>query len=142
LYDGLVDLTPEEEQAIRRAAVEAGLDFVRVFGSAVSSPRRARDIDLAIGSRELAPDALAAFSEAVERALKKPVDLVQLRSGLSPLLVREIAARSEALWEATGGRSRYAELIDRLLAVAEDEILSFPPELRAEAVARVQRRLE
>lgn len=134
-------LTPAQEQAILKAAETARLDFVRVFGSALASLSNARDLDLAIGARELGIDDLSLFADTIERALGKPVDVVQLRSGLGPLLVREIATKSQPLFEGQEGRDRYAELIDRLMAVAEDEILSNPPELRQEALDRVQRRL-
>ncbi|HLB58620.1 MAG TPA: nucleotidyltransferase domain-containing protein [Bdellovibrionota bacterium] len=117
------------------------LDFVRVFGSAATS-KKPRDIDLAIGTKPLTLALNSRFIAAMEKVFKKDIDVVHLKPGLSPTLVLEIAKNSKPIWEKEDvGRSRYADLIDRLVAIAQDERLSFPKELRIESAKRVHRRL-
>ena len=118
------------------------LDFIRVYGSALVAIRTARDVDFAVGCRPLDVEELDDLRAALEEAFQRPADVVQLRSGLSPLLVREIAAHSQPLFESAAGRARYAELIDRLFAVAEDELLAYPIELRDEALRAARGRLD
>ena len=136
-----MELTPEKLAAVARVAEQARLDFILLFGSALDRPEGARDVDLAVGAGRLGLQELTDLKDRLEAILRKPADLVPLRPGLSPVLVREIACRSRMLWASEAGRARYAELIDRLLAVAEDDLLSCPRELRDEALRSVQERL-
>ena len=131
-----------QKKRIGAIARRHGLQFVRIFGSGARSLERARDIDLVVDGKSLA---FSDFSELVgqfEAIFNKPVDLVRLHSDLSPVLIQEIARESVPLWEELrSGRIAYASLIDRLHAVAADEMLSYPQELRAESIRAVQRRL-
>ena len=138
-------LSTKQKAAISAAARKAGLDFIRLFGSATQSLSAARDLDLAVGSRPLSLAQLSLLVSAFEKIFNKPVDVVQLgqlRRGSSPWLIKEIGARSIALWEKPkSGRSAYVESIEPLLAIAEDEILAFPKELKRESLRLAQRRL-
>jgi predicted nucleotidyltransferase len=135
-------LTAKQTEALARTARRAGLKFVRLFGSAVCSPATARDIDLAVGLDFRNFASMTKFQDEAAAIFRKPIDLVQLRPGLSPLLLREIGSQSLLLWEAPlGGRECYIELMDRFLAIAHDELLGFPPELRKCSLSATQRML-
>ena len=80
--------------------------------------------------------------DELSKVFSKPIDLIELRRELPPLLVREIAQTSVPLWERPGsGRAKYAELIVPLMAIADDERISLTLELRLESVRSVQKRL-
>lgn len=135
-------LTPAQYSAIRKAAFHAGLDFVRFFGSSLQSLTGARDIDVIIGAKPLTLDALSKFSSALEKLFKKPIDIIQLRSNLSPTLILEIARTSAVIWEKPRtGLITYIELIDKLVAVAADEKLAFPAELQKLSIKQRSRSL-
>jgi predicted nucleotidyltransferase len=135
-------LQSEQYTALTRIAADHGLEFIRLFGSGLHSVDKARDIDLVI---DRIISELPRFSELVgelSKVFSKPIDLIELRRELPPLLVREIAQFSLPLWERPGtGRAKYAELIVPLMAIADDERLSLTPELRLESVRSVQKRL-
>ena len=126
-----------------RAARKAGVSFIRVFGSSVrSNISLPRDLDIVI-SKPLTFSVLSRFTGCLEKIFGCSIDIVQLKPGLSPLLVREIAKESSVIWESPKvGRKAYAQLMDRLLAIAEDELLSYPPELRALSIKLTQRKLD
>ncbi len=127
---------------IEAVALDLRLDFIRVFGSALRDLHTARDVDFAVGCGRLDVEELDRLRAALEESFHRAADVVQLRPGLPPLLVREIATHSQPLFESAAGRARYAELIDRLLAVAEDELLACPVELRDEALRAARGRLD
>jgi predicted nucleotidyltransferase len=137
----LMELQSDQKERVGRAAAGVGLDFDRLFGSFLKSPEGDLDVDLAVGASPLDLEGRSRFVSACEDIFGRPVDLVGLRPGLPPLLIREIACRSAPLWESGRGRERYAVLVDRLLAVAEDDLRAVPDSLREEAFRRVQERL-
>jgi len=127
---------------LARAGRKFGLDFIRLFGSGTGSIARARDIDIVFGEKKLDAGELSEFQSDLTSLFGKPVDLVHLCSDLPPRLVIEIASTSTALWNApAGGREKYAVLMDRLQAIAQDEELAFTPEMRKISISIANRRL-
>lgn len=134
-------LDKKQRKIMDAICLKSKLDFVRIFGSSLST-KKSRDIDLVIGTKLLKLPEYSNFVSEMERIFKKKIDVIQLRSGLSPTLIIEIAKYSRQIWEKEKvGRAKYAELIDHLVGIAQDEKLSFPKELRKEAAKRVNRRL-
>ena len=118
-------LSPKLQNAAGKIAKGYGLEFIRVFGSSLLDFEKARDVDLAVPPVSGGFRRYSALVGEFERAFGKPVDLVMLNRDLSPTLVLEIAGNSKALWEAPKkGRERYADIMDPLCAVAQDEVLA------------------
>ncbi len=128
---GAPGLSEQSQLRLAEIAEAFGLQFIRVFGSYAERPEAARDVDLVIDRKIERLEERARLESDLQLVLGKPVDLVELAAGAPPLLARQIGKHSSALWERDGtGRARYAELLEPLLAIAEDERLSLPPELR------------
>ncbi len=131
-----------QQKELKRLGQKYRLDFIRLFGSAVVSKEKARDIDIAIGLRFLSLSERSEFIASLEKIFKKKIDLIVLSTRLSPLLIQEIGCHSIPLWEKPrSGRLVYAELMSKLMAIAEDERLSFSQKLRNESIKTAQRRL-
>ena len=128
-------LTKSEKTSIQKVAKENKLDFIRIFGSYPRTKKTSRDIDLVIGGAPLTLKSFSLLHSAFQKIFKKPVDLIQLRPDLSPRLVIDIAKYSIPIWEKPGvGLKYYADLMDRFMPIAQDELLSYPPELKMESI--------
>ena len=136
-------LTPQQYARLDQIARSHNLQFVRMFGSAAKSLKKARDVDLAIDRKIENLGELTQLMDELSKLFVKPVDLIELSGDVPPLLSREIGKSSVALWEREQtGRYCYAELIDKLLAISEDERLSLTMELREASIRSVQRKLK
>src|SRR3990167_624234 len=93
---------------LKRAAQQAGLTYVRIFGSGAKELKFARDVDLVVNGKKINFSHYSALIGSFEKVFNKPVDLIFLRRGLSPRLVLEVAATSKPLWEGPRGREDYA----------------------------------
>ncbi|MEK6704369.1 MAG: hypothetical protein AABZ06_01135 [Bdellovibrionota bacterium] len=134
-------LRMKERNALEALANKLGLTFIRVFGSALQNLSKARDLDVAIG-KNLGLKALSELSGLLEGIFGKSVDIIILSSNLNPVLIREIATESVALYEAPqNGLIDYINKIEPLLAIAEDEILAFPQAQQTEWLRKAYRRL-
>lgn len=102
-------------------ARETGCRLAVLFGSAARGDGRpARDLDLALDFGEL-PDAsrrLALIQEAQALAHPRPVDVVFLHRGTSPVLRFEIFRGGRCLWELEPGLFVHEAV--RALALYED----------------------
>lgn len=139
-----VKLSTIQKNQLEESARKAGFLFVRIFGSSTDPKRQrsARDVDLVVGPPTSSLARLARFQSDMEQLFKKDVDVVVLKSGISPQLVLEIGSHSQSLWEdKETGLACYAEWMDRLHAIAQDEVLAFPPRMQKEALRAVQKRL-
>ncbi len=126
-----VKLSSPQKRQISQLCKKLRLDFLRLFGSSVSDFSRAGDVDLVFGCRDLSLRDYSFFVSELQKIFKKEIDLVRLAPGLSGVLVREIAGSSQELWRASDrGFEKYVILLDTMLAVAEDDRLSMPPELQ------------
>lgn len=131
-----------QKNRLAAVALRSGLEFVRLFGSGARNLRAARDLDIAVGGHSLSLEQISELVAEFEVILGKPIDLIQVRNGLSPLLVKEIARDSLLLWEKPRtGLLFYTETMDRLYAVAEDEQLAYSRELRDASMRQMQKRL-
>ncbi len=133
-------LTSDQKRALEKTAKEAGVSYIRLFGSAIRSLKKARDIDIVVGhSKKLTLSQYSILSSGVEKVFHKPIDIVELRSGLSPLLIFEIGKTSIPLFEnPKKGLEDYINKIEPLLGIANDEILSFPKKLRDQSFKLMQ----
>ncbi|MEZ4271080.1 MAG: hypothetical protein R3C68_06500 [Myxococcota bacterium] len=134
-------LTRCQRQRLQQVASGLKLDFIRIFGSCIAQKSTPRDIDVVVGGAPLSIADISLLAATLEEIFAKPIDLIQLRRGLSSTLIKEIAAHSRPLWESQHGRRSYADLIDRLWGVANDEELAFPDDLRLMSFQINQRKL-
>lgn len=133
-------LTLNQKQAIKHTAKEAGVSYIRVFGSAIKSFKKARDIDIVVScSQRMTLAQYSIISSGLEKVFHKSIDIVELKPGLSPRLILEIGKTSIPLFEKPKkGRIDYINSIDPLLGIAMDEILGFPKELKKKSLKIMQ----
>lgn len=135
-------LSDPQRFLLNKVAKLCGLGFIRLFGSTVRLPATARDVDVAVGPNGLTLAQLSLLQSTLEKIFKKQVDIISLVSVKNPVLIQEIGRHSMPLWEdKRGGRSAYIVMMDRLLAIAQDERLAFPKELRDQSLAIMRKRL-
>jgi predicted nucleotidyltransferase len=127
---------------IESFAKRHGVNFIRLFGSAVDSLDRANDVDLLIDSQNLTMENRLAMASELEDIFQKKVDLITLYQGINPLLVLEIASHSVPVFESSSGREIYANLIDRYHAVAIDEKLRMSSDEIKEIINSRQKELK
>ena len=129
-------MTQIDQAKLSQIARKYGVLNLRLFGSATKNWETARDLDFAVlGSRELTLLEQAGLISELEDLCRKTVDLIVIAREMPLLLASEIGSTSIAVWEEpVRGRQSYAVEIDRLMALAEDEKLSFPMELRLKSL--------
>lgn len=89
-------------EGARRALEESGVEFAVLFGSAAAGRARPdSDLDIGVGGADLPLRARLQLAVALERALRREVDLVTLE-GATPLLRFEVAG-GRRLWERRPG---------------------------------------
>lgn len=117
-------LGSQKRMQIEKILKPHGFRFARLFGSALTDFKKARDIDIALEDLNLSFKAYSQLITMMERVFNKTVDLVFLNQKLSPILIAEIGAKGKNIWESS--RVAYIESMDPLLAVAHDELVAYP----------------
>jgi len=85
-------ISPQNLAIIRFYAQKYNVQTVYLFGSALTSPNEAADIDLAV--RGIAPELFFRFYGELLRYLPKPIDLVDLsKKSLFTQLIEEEAVK-------------------------------------------------
>lgn len=94
---------PTQLDAVRELARQHGWRLVVLFGS--SACGEGRDVDLAVlPMRPPQPLELGSWQSALEALFTpRPVDLVLIHAGMSPLLRYEVLCRGRCLYEAEDG---------------------------------------
>src|SRR5665213_2330656 len=102
-------LNPSKHSQLEYVGKMLRLDYIRVFGSALKSWAKARDIDLVISSqKDLGLRELSLLHSELQKIFHKRPDIVLVRRSLSPTLVKVIASTSHPLWEnPKNGRQTY-----------------------------------
>lgn len=107
------------------------LSYACLFGSVLNSFNSANDIDLILGKRKLSIKETIKISKELEEVLGKTVDVKQLNQNLNPFFIFDLHQNHKLIWsDSRLGKNDYIDDFTRYIAVAEDDILSYPREMR------------